>query len=180
MQTLPEGSQYYTWLLRQRSGLSRACRYTAYAECWENTYWQSRGFPFSVLASSVQTLVQYHHLVSQLLPKLQDSALCTETASLDRLQLTSLTICWTSGVADLVSDKPPGIIVAGNFSETMSSAEEGSSAQSEQSHQASHIYTYTHTRVMESYDLQHMEPTITELEERNGENRGKTWGKKEM
>lgn len=52
----------------------------------------------------------------------------------------------------------------------MGGSEEGSSAQSEQSHQASHIYTYT--CVMESYDLKHMEPTITELEEeeRNGEN----------
>lgn len=67
-----------------------------------------------------------------------------------------------------MSDKPPGIIVAGDLSEVMGGSEEGSSVQSEWSPQVSHIYT--HTCVMESCDLQHMEPTITELEkETNGQ-----------
>lgn len=66
-------------------------------------------------------------------------------------------------------------MVAGDFSEMMSGSEEGSSAQSEQSPQASRIYT--HTCVMEPCDLQHMEPTITELEETNGEKGGKSSAK---
>lgn len=41
--------------------------------------------------------------------------------------------------------------MAGNFSEVTGGSEEGSLAQSEQSHQASRIYTYT--CVMESHDL---------------------------
>lgn len=41
--------------------------------------------------------------------------------------------------------------MAGNFSEVTGGSEDGSLAQSEQSHQTSHIYTYT--CVMESDDL---------------------------
>lgn len=44
-----------------------------------------------------------------------------QTSPVDRLQLTWSTIFCTSGVAGLVSVKPPGVgtIVAGNFSEVM-------------------------------------------------------------
>lgn len=109
-------------------------------------HWQAREFRRSALASSLLTLDHYHHLVSQPLHKPPDREFIFRYS-----QLTWLTICWTSGVAGLVSDKPPGIIVAGNFSEMLGGSEEGSLVQSEQSQQASCIYTYT--CVMESRDL---------------------------
>lgn len=96
----------------------------------KNTSWQGH-------------FLQFQHSVSPPgLPALAQDSPFTQTSSLERLQLTWSAICWTSGVAGWVSDKPP--VMTGNISETMGASEEGSPEQSEKSHQAPRIYTQKH------------------------------------
>lgn len=103
--------------------------------------------PFS--ASSVQTLSitswsSYLHTRFKIQPFKQNS-------SIGRVQLTWSARCWTSAVAGLGSDKPPVIMVAGNFFEMCSGSEEGRPEKSEKNHQAPPINTCT--CVIESYDI---------------------------